>query len=63
MWDVMAVDPVCHMPLDDRRVKESLIYRGREYRFCSVGCRAEFERHPEDYTRGAQLGDGVKENV
>jgi YHS domain-containing protein len=63
MRDVMAVDPVCHMPLDERRVKESLIYGGREYRFCSVGCRAEFERYPEDYTYGAQLEDGVNDNV
>jgi len=61
MRDVMATDPVCNMPLDDRHVKESLVYEGREYYFCSVGCRAEFERHAEDYVEKAD--DGVKKDV
>ena len=57
----MAIDPVCHMPLDDRPVKESLVHEGREYYFCSVGCRAEFERHIEDYVQ--KTADGVNKDV
>jgi Cu+-exporting ATPase len=47
-------DPVCRMELDEKQIKESLVYQGRRYYFCSVGCRAEFQRHPNDYIQGAQ---------
>ena len=43
------VDPVCKMQLAPEQIKESLIINGQRYYFCSVGCRAEFQRHPEDY--------------
>ena len=56
-------DPVCEMELDEAHVKETLIYKGTSYYFCSVGCRAEFERHPEDYTKAALSEDGVDGNV
>ena len=56
-------DAVCKMELDESQVKDSLAYEGRRYYFCSVGCRAEFERHPEDYTQVAPLEDGVKNDV
>ena len=49
-----ATDLVCRMRLDERQIKESVVYEGRKYYFCSVGCRAEFQRHPEDYVEGAQ---------
>lgn len=45
-------DPVCGMKLAEGSAKELLLYEGHEgheYYFCSVGCRAEFERHPEEY--------------
>ncbi|MDQ5844538.1 MAG: YHS domain-containing protein [Acidobacteriota bacterium] len=51
------------MELDESQVKESLVQEGRKYYFCSVGCRTEFERHPEDYTEVAQLEDGIKNDV
>ena len=56
-------DVVCEMELDETHVKESLLYNDRTYYFCSVGCRAEFERHPEDYAQTAQSEDGVDGNV
>ena len=58
-----VTDVVCEMELDETHVKESLLYSGRKYYFCSVGCRAEFERHPEDYTPAAQREDGANSNV
>lgn len=42
-------DPVCKMELDETHLRESLVYKGQTYHFCSIGCRAEFQRHPEDY--------------
>lgn len=44
-----TTDPVCGMKLAEGTAKEFLLYKSREYYFCSVGCRSEFERHPEDY--------------
>ena len=63
MRDELPKDPVCHMPLDERPITYLLDYEGCRYYFCSIGCRAEFERHPQDYVQGAQSEHGVKDNV
>lgn len=55
-------DPVCRMELDESHIKESIVHKGRKYYFCSVGCRAEFQRHPEDYVEGTQT-EGEGESV
>lgn len=47
----MFTDPVCHMQVDEKDAKHSLVYKGYVYHFCSVGCQAEFQRHPEDYVK------------
>ena len=51
------------MTLAEGAAKEFLLYEGREYYFCSVGCRAEFERHPEDYAESVRVDDEVKKDV
>ena len=51
------------MELDESQVNASLNYKGRNYYFCSIGCRAEFERHPEDYARVAPLEESVDTDV
>ena len=55
-------DPVCRMKLDEGHIKESLVYEGRRVYFCSIGCRAEFQRHPEDYVEGSRT-EGEAEDV
>jgi len=55
-----VVDPVCKMQLGREQIRESLVTDGRRYYFCSVDCRAEFQRHPEDYTRGTPKGGGTQ---
>ncbi len=45
----MVIDPVCNMKIDRSTVRWALVYGGKEYFFCSEGCMAEFQRHPEDY--------------
>jgi len=55
-------DPVCEMELDETRKRESFVYEGRSYYFCSVGCRAEFQRHPEDYAITSEESE-VREDV
>ena len=54
--DKTVIDPVCKMQLGPEQIKESFIINGQPYYFCSIGCRAEFQRHPEDYMGRAQKG-------
>ena len=49
-----VVDTVCQMELAEKQIRESLVYKERRYYFCSVGCLAEFRRHPDDYVEGGQ---------
>ena len=53
-------DPVCKMELRREQIKESLVVAGQSYYFCSIGCRAEFQRHPEDYIRHTPQGGGMQ---
>jgi YHS domain-containing protein len=57
-----AVDPVCKMQLGREQIRECLVIDGQSYYFCSVGCRAEFQRHPEDYIRVVPK-EGATEHV
>ena len=47
----MMTDPVCGMRLDEHMELQMLTFDGEAYYFCSEACRAEFQRHPEDYLR------------
>jgi Cu+-exporting ATPase len=44
----MVTDPVCKMQVDESKNKLAMTYKERTYYFCFEGCRAEFQRHPED---------------
>ena len=56
----IVVDPVCKMQLRPEQIRGSLVIDGQSYYFCSVGCRAEFQRHPEDYIRSASKEGTIK---
>lgn len=45
----MALDPVCHMEVDEKTAKWTTEYKGQTYYFCAPGCKASFERDPEKY--------------
>jgi Cu+-exporting ATPase len=44
-----ATDPVCGMKVDPQRSAHRHSHRGRDYFFCSAGCRAKFAADPEKY--------------
>lgn len=44
----MPVDPVCWMHVD-RTSEHSAEYNGQKYYFCSLKCKKEFERNPDNY--------------
>ncbi len=46
----MATDPVCGMQVDERTAAGSSAFEGKNYFFCSVGCKTKFEAKPSAYT-------------
>lgn len=44
-----AIDPVCHMTVDEDSAAATTEYKGKTYYFCSPGCKKEFEADPEAY--------------
>ena len=63
MTTTTVKDPVCKMKLDETWKRESFVYEGRSYYFCSRGCRAEFQRHEEEYAERSLVDQGVKKDV
>lgn len=60
----METDPVCGMEMRVAETKASLLFEGGYYYFCSVGCMAEFQRHPEEYAEKAQAeAEAVRDDV
>ncbi|HSM70674.1 MAG TPA: YHS domain-containing protein [Anaerolineales bacterium] len=42
-------DPVCHMDIDPATATGKSEYKGQTYYFCSLGCKASFDKDPEKY--------------
>jgi len=45
----MAIDPVCGMQVDERKVVDTSVSAGTTYYFCSAGCKKRFDANPADY--------------
>lgn len=39
-------DPICGMKVNLEKTKFKSTYEGKEYGFCSTGCKAEFDKNP-----------------
>lgn len=50
----MAKDPVCEMDVDETTAEHKTEYKGKGYYFCAPACKAEFEKDPEKYVKGAE---------
>lgn len=46
----MAKDPVCGMEIDSRQARQSTLYAGNVFHFCSEDCQVKFKNNPERYT-------------
>jgi len=44
-----AIDPVCHMTVDEKNAAATSEYKGQKYYFCAVGCKKAFDKDPEKY--------------
>ena len=45
----MAIDPVCHMEVEEKSAAATSEYKGETYYFCAVGCKRAFDQDPEKY--------------
>ncbi len=45
----MAKDPVCNMNVDENKAKLKSTFGGKEYYFCSPGCKTSFDKDPAKY--------------
>ena len=45
-----AIDPICEMRTDDD-MKDTVVYKGKTYGFCSSYCKDEFKKNPEKYVK------------
>jgi P-type Cu+ transporter len=45
----MVKDPVCKMPVDEKKPFAMIHYKGFDYYFCSANCKEAFEDNPEIY--------------
>jgi len=48
---MLVTDPTCKMDVDERRTKYSSIHNGKNYYFCSAGCKAAFDKKPQEYAK------------
>jgi YHS domain-containing protein len=47
----MVRDPVCGMLVDEKNPPAKTKYKNKDYYFCMEGCKREFEKNPENYTK------------
>ncbi len=45
----MVIDVVCNMTIGENQAVEKSAYGGKEYYFCSSGCKNRFDAHPQKY--------------
>ena len=45
----MATDPVCGMQVSEQQARGKSDYKGKTLYFCSMSCKEQFDRDPEQY--------------
>jgi YHS domain-containing protein len=50
----MAIDPVCHMEVNEKTAPAKSEYKGKDYYFCAPGCKRAFDKDPGKYLKGDQ---------
>jgi Cu+-exporting ATPase len=53
----MAIDPVCHMEVDEKKAVATSDYKGKKYYFCSVACKKAFDANQEKYLGEKERGN------
>jgi YHS domain-containing protein len=50
------IDPVCGMTVEEGREAGKSEYQGKEYYFCSRGCKVKFDKDPEKVLKEGPKG-------
>jgi len=59
----MAIDPVCHMRIDEAKAAGKSNYKGTTYYFCALSCKPSFDKNPEKYLSKGQTGSNQPDNM
>lgn len=49
----MVKDPVCEMEVDEKTAGAKSQYKEKTYSFCSMSCKDQFEKNPEQYVKAS----------
>jgi Cu+-exporting ATPase len=52
-----AIDPVCHMTVEESDAAATYKYKGKDFYFCAAGCRDRFVENPEKFLNGEPAGE------
>jgi Cu+-exporting ATPase len=55
-----AIDPVCHMTVEEADAAATYQHDGQNYYFCAQGCRDRFAENPERFLNGQPAGEPSK---
>lgn len=50
----MAIDPICRMQVEEDQAAATAEHDGKQYYFCSQGCKEKFEQDPERYIKALE---------
>ena len=53
---IMAKDPVCGMQVNKEKAAATSVYKGETYYFCKPGCKAHFDKDPENRLEEGPMG-------
>lgn len=56
-----AIDPVCHMTVEEEKAAATYQHDERNYYFCAQGCRDRFAANPEKFLKAHPVDDFSKE--
>jgi YHS domain-containing protein len=48
---LMAVDPVCHMTVDEKSAAATSEYNGKTFYFCCRACKTKFDQNPQQFVK------------
>ena len=51
-----VIDPVCGMSVDPENAAAQSKFEGRDYYFCSVACKTQFDANPGNYRHADAAG-------
>jgi len=56
-----AIDPVCHMTVEEAEAAATYAYKGETFYFCAVMCRERFAENPEKFLNGKRAPERPKD--